>query len=632
METAGKNRMDDTGRNTAAGITFRLYQPEELDTLPREKLIELFLEEQAQLKEAVSILREQERMLNCMQEQIDLGKADMYGSRSETSRHLRGKRTQADPLNLSGGKTSGSDGCKKHDGEADAEGPGDGRGKCPEAGEEKGQPRRKKGCIDDVLKDLPVHRRDITMTAEELWEKFGTDSVKEGPQKVYRTCRYIPGIWYVEEVHVHTVKDPENGGIFQPALAEGVKFHTGSYYSEELLAHVFDQRFTMGAPFYRLEHWMWRNHCYIKRQPLAAWAIRLDDRLFSAVVCRMWYHLRQVTNIQIDETPTIVSEVRRRDQAPSSLCYMWNFRTSELLTDIPPVILFHFDESRGTEVLEECLPGYTGTVTSDGHSPYHGFATKSDGKVVNTGCLNHSRTRFAKVIRANPAFKQLPKEEQEKIPAFRIIEMFGKIFKEDARLKNISPEERKEGLQTRVAPLFQELSAYIHSFGEKDFDHSGLMYDALNYFKNQQPYLEGFLNDPFAPSNNSACERDNAGYAILRNNIKFIDSLPGATATADLYSLAATAKANGTDFYTYILYVMKELPSVLKDRKPSEYENMKELDAFMPWSGEYQSFAHAEWMRRKEILESGSLFHKEDNHEVVRIRLEALRQKNQSST
>lgn len=45
---------------------------------------------------------------------------------------------------------------------------------------------------------------------------------------------------------------------------------------------------------------------------------------------------------------------------------------------------------------------------------------------------------------------------------------------------------------------------------------------------------------PFVPNNNSACKRDHSGYAILRNNIKFIDSIDGAVATADLYLLAAT--------------------------------------------------------------------------------------------
>lgn len=122
---------------------------------------------------------------------------------------------------------------------------------------------------------------------------------------------------------------------------------------------------------------------------------------------------------------------------------------------------------------------------------------------------------------------------------------------------------------------------------------------ALNYFKNQQPYLEGFLSDPFVPNNNSACERDNAGYAILRNNIKFIDSIDGAVATADLYSLAATAKAHGADFYTYILYILKKLPGVLEGQEGKDYRNMETLDAFMPWSSEYREYEQEEWEIRK---------------------------------
>jgi len=109
------------------------------------------------------------------------------------------------------------------------------------------------------------------------------------------------------------------------------------------------------------------------------------------------------------------------------------------------------------------------------------------------------------------------------------------------------------------------------------------MEKALNYFKNQQPYLEGFLSDPFVPNNNSACERDHAGYAILRNNIKFIDSIDGASATADLYSLAATAKAHGADFYTYIQYILKKMPGVLEGMDGQDFQNMEVLDAFMPW-------------------------------------------------
>ena len=76
MAASRKNESGNTEKISAAGITFRLYQPEDLEVIPREKLIELLLEEQTKLREAVGIIREQERMLGCMQEQIGLNQAD----------------------------------------------------------------------------------------------------------------------------------------------------------------------------------------------------------------------------------------------------------------------------------------------------------------------------------------------------------------------------------------------------------------------------------------------------------------------------------------------------------------------------------------------------------------------------
>lgn len=125
-----------------------------------------------------------------------------------------------------------------------------------------------------------------------------------------------------------------------------------------------------------------------------------------------------------------------------------------------------------------------------------------------------------------------------------------------------SLNERLEKRQETVKPLFEELSEYIHSF---------------------------------------ACERDHAGYAILRNNIKFIDSIDGASATADLYSLAATAKAHGADFYTYIQYILKKMPGVLEGMDGQDFQNMEALDAFMPWSAEYREYEQGEWELRKKI-------------------------------
>lgn len=167
--------------------------------------------------------------------------------------------------------------------------------------------------------------------------------------------------------------------------------------------------------------------------------------------------------------------------------------------------------------------------------------------------------------------------------------------------------------QNKVKPLFEELTGHIYSFKQGDFTRGSLIDKLLNYFKNQQLYLEGFLSDPLVPNKNSTDERDNAGYAILRHNIKFIDSIDGAVATADLYSLAVTAKAHKADFYTYPLYILKKLPGILEGLEGKSFREMEALDAFMPWFAEYREYERKEWKLRKNILEEEKLFPVEDN-------------------
>ena len=120
--------------------------------------------------------------------------------------------------------------------------------------------------------------------------------------------------------------------------------------------------------------------------------------------------------------------------------------------------------------------------------------------------------------------KRVPEHEKD-YKKYKAIDLFKEIFREERKLKDACPDDRLKGRQEKVRPVFEELSAYIKSFGADDFDQSGLMYDALQYFSNQDKYLRGFLDGPLIPAHNSVCERDNAVFAVLRNNIKFIDSI-----------------------------------------------------------------------------------------------------------
>jgi transposase len=71
--------------------------------------------------------------------------------------------------------------------------------------------------------------------------------------------------------------------------------------------------------------------------------------------------------------------------------------------------------------------------------------------------------------------------------------------------------------------------------------------------------------------------------ALTRKNALFSDSVDGAIATATVFSIINTARANSLDPYKYLEYLFRELPNL--DTKPEG----KILDKYLPWSDKMQA-------------------------------------------
>jgi transposase len=61
---------------------------------------------------------------------------------------------------------------------------------------------------------------------------------------------------------------------------------------------------------------------------------------------------------------------------------------------------------------------------------------------------------------------------------------------------------------------------------------------------------------------------------IGRNNWIFADTVKGAEASANLYSLIETAKLNGLEPYFYLCRIFQELPIA---------KTLEDLKALLPW-------------------------------------------------
>lgn len=77
---------------------------------------------------------------------------------------------------------------------------------------------------------------------------------------------------------------------------------------------------------------------------------------------------------------------------------------------------------------------------------------------------------------------------------------------------------------------------------------------------------------------NNASDRAIRGFCIGKKNWQVIDTINGAKASAIIYSIAETVKANNLKPYEYFEYLLDEIAQHLADKDKSF------LDDLLPWS------------------------------------------------
>ena len=101
---------------------------------------------------------------------------------------------------------------------------------------------------------------------------------------------------------------------------------------------------------------------------------------------------------------------------------------------------------------------------------------------------------------------------------------------------------------------------------------------ALEFAVRYWPCAIGALDDGRLPLDNNLAEHSIKPFAIERKNLLFNDTPRGAEASAGMYSIVATAKANGLNPRKYVQWLLEEMPNAENPDDPAH------LDSLMPWS------------------------------------------------
>lgn len=102
---------------------------------------------------------------------------------------------------------------------------------------------------------------------------------------------------------------------------------------------------------------------------------------------------------------------------------------------------------------------------------------------------------------------------------------------------------------------------------------------ALKYAVDYWPYAMNALDDGRLELDNNLAERAIKPFVIGRKNFLFSDAPRGAEASAGIYSVVTTAKANGLNPRKYLEWLLEEMPNAADLGDPAY------LDSLMPWSG-----------------------------------------------
>ena len=105
---------------------------------------------------------------------------------------------------------------------------------------------------------------------------------------------------------------------------------------------------------------------------------------------------------------------------------------------------------------------------------------------------------------------------------------------------------------------------------------------------NHETELRRFLDDGHIPCDNGACERHIRPFSVARKVWLFCNTISGAKATAILYTLVETAKANNADPYYYLKYLLDSMPAHMDDHDRGFLADM------MPWSDAFKAYVTKE--------------------------------------
>ena len=222
--------------------------------------------------------------------------------------------------------------------------------------------------------------------------------------------------------------------------------------------------------------------------------------------------------IHVDEVPCQV--LHEEGKTSTSKSYIWVYLSGS--DGKPPITLYDYRPGRSGDHPIEFLDGFTGMLHCDGYSAYGRIQD-----VVLACCMAHCRRKF---------YEAIPVERRKKLKLLDI-----------NSAQNINSPEIDEINSSKILPA-----------------EKGILFCNKLFFIEQQY------------NNLTAAERKVKSYVMARKNFLFHGTVDGANASAIVFSLVETARANNLNVFQYLYTLLLYMPDY-KDEPAG-------IEMLLPWS------------------------------------------------
>lgn len=333
-----------------------------------------------------------------------------------------------------------------------------------------------------------------------------------------------------------------------------------SIATPSLLAQVITAKYQYALPLFRQESLFKQYGIDINRKTMSVWMLKCAALLKPVYERLASIQLKQKV-IHADETPVkVVLEEKNQ-------CYMWVYCTGADSppddtsppdhNDIPRIVIYEYRDSREGKCPVDYLQGYEGYLQVDGYAAY------GQTSATLVGCLAHARRKFMDAKKAQPKGKSGK--------ADMAISMIQKLYCIETQIRSKVATEKQRIRKAKSLPILEAFQDWLDK-SALQVPPKTVLGKAIHYTLKQWPKLMRYVDDGQLAIDNNRAERAIKPFVIGRKNWLFSYTVSGANASAVLYSLIETAKANGLMPFDYLNGLLEELP-----------KNPGDMDALLPW-------------------------------------------------